>query len=134
MSDAGWLKRLYRVHPRRRIERRSAADRPRGQLSGRHIELAALGARRPPVPPCPAAGLLAAAAPVGDFPGARRHRRGRAGYGRDPEPDARADPAPACSQPACQRAAAAVLLGFAALLSWRIRRLRDAAGRRRRSR
>jgi two-component system, OmpR family, sensor histidine kinase ChvG len=121
------LEPLYR----RMLGRRLEADPPPaarpGQLSGRHLELAVLGtvdARRYAVP---GGGLLAAAAPVGT-PGALA---AVVVVERDTAEILSLTSAPTRRLLGlslfASLGAAAVLLGFGAVLSLRIRRLRDAA-------
>jgi two-component system, OmpR family, sensor histidine kinase ChvG len=82
---------------------RLAADPPPAarpaQLSGRHLELARLGdQRRPPL--CPARRRAAGRGGADRRRTvARRRRGGRTRHRRDPEPDARADAAPAGREP-----------------------------------
>jgi len=126
--DAGWFEGLYR----RALGDRIDADPPPaarpGQLSGRHVERAALGisdARRYALP---GGSLLAAAAPVGG----QQAPEVLVVVERDT-----AEILSLTGRPTrrllgtsllASFAAGAVLLGFAVLLSIRIRRLRDAAG------
>jgi two-component system, OmpR family, sensor histidine kinase ChvG len=126
-SRAGWAEQLFRriLGPRLEADPPPAA-RP-GQLSGRHIERAALGiddARRYALP---GGGLLAAAAPVGD----PRAPAALVVIERDTAEILSLTRAPTrrllAASLFASLAAAAVLLGFALLLSLRIRRLRDAA-------
>lgn len=124
---AGWPERLFRAMLGQRLQADPPPPTRPGQLAGRHIELAALGAtesRRF----APAEGtLLAVAAPLGTT--------------RDPAvlvvTERDSAEILALTRDATRRllwasllasvVAAAVLLGFAALLSYRVRRLRDAA-------
>jgi two-component system, OmpR family, sensor histidine kinase ChvG len=124
-----WLDRLYRVVLGPRIEADAPPAARAAQLSGRHIELAALGVadvRRYAAPG--GGGLLAAAAPVGlpQSPAAIVVLE------RDTAEILTLTRAPTrrllAASLLASAVAAGVLLAFAALLSWRIRRLRDAAG------
>jgi len=122
-----WLDRVFR----RLLGGQLAADRPPaarpGQLSGRHIELAALGVEDARRFALPGGGLLAAAAPVGD----PRAPAALVVVERDTAEILSLTRAPTrrllAASLFASLGAAAVLLGFAVLLSVRIRRLRDAA-------
>jgi two-component system, OmpR family, sensor histidine kinase ChvG len=126
---AGWLKRVYRAVLGERMSADPLPTARRGQLAGRHLELAALGepaARRYALPGD--AGLWAAAAPAG-APGdpaalvvVERESAEILSLTRAPTRRLLA------ASLLASVLATAVLLGFAAWLSWRIRRLRDAAG------
>jgi two-component system, OmpR family, sensor histidine kinase ChvG len=126
-AGAGWLDGLYRRILGGQLDSDAAPPARPGQLSGRHVELAALGiadARRYAMPE---GGLLAAAAPIGPT----RAPQAVVVIERDTAEIL------TLTRTATRRllsttllaslGAAAVLLGFAALLSFRIRRLRDAA-------
>ncbi|MGD9386890.1 MAG: ATP-binding protein [Gammaproteobacteria bacterium] len=124
----GWLERVFRLA----LGTGSKADpapaaRP-GQLSGRHIELAALGTPATRRYADESGAKLAAAAPVGSeaLPAAlvvvERDTAEILALTRAPTRRLLGLSLLASS------GAAAALLGFAAWLSWRIRRLRDAAG------
>jgi len=126
--DAGWLERLYRRVLGDRIEADPPPAARPGQLSGRHIELAALGVSDARRYALPGGSLLAAAAPIGG----RQAAEAIVVVERDT-----AEILSLTGRPTrrllgtsllASFAAAAVLLGFAVLLSLRIRRLRDAAG------
>jgi signal transduction histidine kinase len=127
-SRAGWLEQLFRGILGGRLEADPPPAARPGQLSGRHIELAALGigdARRYALPG--GGGLLAAAAPVGD----PRAPAALVVVERDTAEILSLTRAPTrrllAASLFASLGAAAVLLGFALLLSLRIRRLRDAA-------
>jgi signal transduction histidine kinase len=126
-TGAGWLDGLYRRILGGQLDADAPPPARPGQLSGRHVELAALGvadARRYALPD---GGLLAAAAPIGPA----RAPQAVVVVERDTAEIL------TLTRAATRRllsntllasfGAAAVLLGFAALLSFRIRRLRDAA-------
>lgn len=126
-SPSGWLGALQR----RMLGGGMDADPPpsgrHGQLRGRHLELASLGtpgARR--YAASAGGSLVAAAAPVGDPPAAivvvERDTAEILSLTRAPTRRLLA------ASLFASLGAAAVLLGFAALLSLRIRRLRNAAG------
>jgi two-component system, OmpR family, sensor histidine kinase ChvG len=126
-AGAGWLDRLYRSM----LGERLAADPPPaarpGQLSGRHLELAALGASDARRYALPDGGLLAAAAPVGPA----RAPQGIVVVERDTAEILSLTRAPTrrllATSLFASLGAAVVLFGYALLLSFRIRRLRDAA-------
>ncbi|NGX17627.1 ATP-binding protein [Wenzhouxiangella sp. XN24] len=126
--DAGWLERLYRRVLGDRIDADPPPAARPGQLSGRHIELAALGVSDARRYALPGGSLLAAAAPIGS----RQAAEAIVVVERDT-----AEILSLTGRPTrrllgtsllASFAAAAVLLGYAVLLSLRIRRLRDAAG------
>jgi two-component system, OmpR family, sensor histidine kinase ChvG len=125
--DEGWLERLYRGMLGGRLDADPPPAARPGQLSGRHIELAALGASEARRYRLPEGGLLAAAAPVGD----PRAPDAIVVVERDTAEILSLTRAPArrllASSLFASLGAAGVLFGFAVFLSFRIRRLRDAA-------
>jgi two-component system, OmpR family, sensor histidine kinase ChvG len=123
----GWRDALYRSILGGRMDADPAPPARHGQLSGRHIERAAMGASDARRFALDGGSLLAAAAPIGD-PGApaaivvvERDTAEILSLTRTPTRRLLTTTLLASG------GAAAVLLGFAALLSFRIRRLRDAA-------
>jgi two-component system, OmpR family, sensor histidine kinase ChvG len=126
-EDAGLLDRLYRHLLGGRLEADPPPAARPGQLSGRHVELAALGASEARRFAVSGGGLLAAAAPIG----AARTPDAIVVVERDTAEILSLTRAPTrrllASSLLASLGAAAVLLGFALLLSFRIRRLRDAA-------
>jgi signal transduction histidine kinase len=128
-GNAGWMERLFRLALGTELEvDRPPAARP-GQLAGRHIELAALGAVDARSYARDGQRLLAAAAPVGG--GAQPallvavERDTAEILALTREPTRRLFAASLLAS----FGAALLLVGYAAWLSWRIRHLRDAAGR-----
>lgn len=126
-SPSGWLGGLQRRILADGMDADPAPSGRHGQLRGRHLELASLGtpsARRYAGPA--GGGLVAAAAPVGDPPAAI------VVVERDTVEILSLTRAPTrrllTASLFASLGAAVVLLGFAALLSLRIRRLRNAAG------
>ena len=127
-AATGWLDRMYRGVLGGQLEGDPPPTARPGQLSGRHMELAAVGRTDARRYARPGGSLLVAAAPVGG------------GQAPPAIVVVERDTAEILSltRPATRRllttslfasfGAAAVLLGFAAWLSFRIRRLRDAAG------
>lgn len=125
--ETDWVEQIYRRVLGERLEADSLPPARPGQLAGRHVELAAQGVSHASRYALPAGGLLAAAAPIGG----------------DAEPAAiivlERDTAEILSLTRAPTrrmlsmsllaslGAAGVLLGFAIVLSFRIRRLRDAA-------
>ncbi len=125
----GWMERLFRLALGTELEvDRPPAARP-GQLAGRHIELAALGAVDARSYTRDGRRLLAAAAPVGDgdapalLVAVERDTAEILALTREPTRRLFA------ASLLASFGAALLLVGYAAWLSWRIRRLRDAAGR-----
>jgi two-component system, OmpR family, sensor histidine kinase ChvG len=127
MLESGWLDRVYRRLLGDRLEADPPPGARPGQLSGRHVELAALGTTEARRFAAGEGSLLAAAAPVGD----PRAPVALVVVERDTAEILSLTRAPTrrllSASLAASVVAAAVLLGFAALLSFRIRRLRDAA-------
>jgi two-component system, OmpR family, sensor histidine kinase ChvG len=126
-SPSGLLETLYRGVLGDRIEGDAPPPVRAGQLGGRHIELAALGrtdARRFALP---GGGLLAAAAPIG----AAESPAAMVVVERDTAEILSLTRAPTrrllAASLLASLGAAGTLLGFAALLSFRIRRLSSAA-------
>jgi two-component system, OmpR family, sensor histidine kinase ChvG len=126
-APSGWLDTLYRSVLGGRLEADAPPPARPGQLSGRHMELASLGmsdARRYAMP---GGGLLAAAAPIG----AAAAPRAIVVVERDTAEILSLTRTPTRrllgTSLLASFGAAAVLLGYAAWLSLRIRRLRDAA-------
>jgi signal transduction histidine kinase len=127
-GDDGWMERLFRLA----LGTELAVDRPPaarpGQLAGRHIELAALGAVTARSFARDGQRLLAAAAPVGDgnqpalLVAVERDTAEILALTREPTRRLFA------ASLLASFGAALLLVGYAAWLSWRIRRLRDAAG------
>ena len=125
----GWVERMFRLALGAELDvDRQPAARP-GQLAGRHIELAALGVVDARSYMRDGRRLLAAAAPVGG--GAQPallvavERDTAEILALTREPTRRLFAASLLAS----FGAALLLVGYAAWLSWRIRRLRDAAGR-----
>lgn len=124
----GWLDPVFRFALGRRIEADPAPAARPGQLSGRHVELAALGTATTRRYADGAVNLLAAAAPVGGGvpPAAIVVME------RDTAEILALTRAPTRRllglSLLASTGAALALLGFAGWLSWRITRLRDAAG------
>ena len=126
-TGGGWLDGLYRRILGGQLDADAPPPARPGQLSGRHVELAALGVADARRYALPAGGLLAAAAPIGSA----RAPQAVVVIERDTAEIL------TLTRTATRRllsttllasfGAAAVLLGFASLLSFRIRRLRDAA-------
>jgi two-component system, OmpR family, sensor histidine kinase ChvG len=125
--ETGWLDRVYRWLLGNRLDANPPPAARPGQLSGRHIELAALGTSEARRFAAGEGSLLAAAAPVGDS----RAPAALVVVERDTAEILSLTRAPTrrllSVSLAASAVAATVLLGFAALLSLRIRRLRDAA-------
>ncbi|NGP53442.1 ATP-binding protein [Thioalkalivibrio sp. XN8] len=124
----GWLDPVFRFALGRRTEADPAPAARPGQLSGRHVELAALGTATTRRYADGATNLLAAAAPVGDgIPPAAI-----VVMERDTAEILALTRAPTRRllglSLLASTGAALALLGFAGWLSWRITRLRDAAG------
>jgi signal transduction histidine kinase len=126
-AATGWLDALYRRVLGARLEADSPPPGRPGQLSGRHLELASLGVSDARRFALPGGGLLAAAAPIG----APHAPDAIVVVERDTAEILSLTRAPTrrllTTSLFASFGAAAVLLGFAALLSFRIRRLRDAA-------
>lgn len=126
-ASAGWLERLYRGM----LAGQLPADPPPAarpaQLSGRHLELARLGVSDARRYALPGGGLLAAAAPIGTS----QSPDAMVVVERDTAEILSLTRAPTrrllAASLFASLGAAAVLLGFALLLSFRIRRLRNAA-------
>ncbi|HUG97838.1 MAG TPA: ATP-binding protein [Gammaproteobacteria bacterium] len=126
-AGAGWPERLYR----HALGARLAADPPPaarpGQLSGRHVELASIGESDVRRFALPSGGLLAAAAPIGSS----RAPAALVVVERDTAEILSLTRAPTrrllVASLVASMVATVVLLGFAMLLSVRIRRLSKAA-------
>jgi signal transduction histidine kinase len=128
-SPDGWLDRLFRLVLGAQVDADPPPAARPGQLRGRHVELAAMGTPDARRYAHAGGNLLAAAAPLGAgaLPAAivvvERDTAEILALTR--EPTRRLFTASLLAS----FGAAVALLGFAAWLSWRIRRLRDAAGR-----
>lgn len=127
-SGAGWLERLYRGVLGDRIDADPPPAARPGQLSGRHVELAAMGRSDARRYASPGGSLLAAAAPIGGTEVVEAIVVAERDTAEILSLTARPTRRLLGTSLLASFAAAAVLLGFAVLLSVRIRRLRDAAG------
>jgi two-component system, OmpR family, sensor histidine kinase ChvG len=126
-TAAGWLDVLYRGVLGGRLEADAPPPARPGQLSGRHMELASLGVDDVRRFALPGGGLLAAAAPIG----AAGSVRAIVVVERDTAEILSLTRTPTrrllTTSLLASFGAAVTLLGYAAWLSLRIRRLRDAA-------
>lgn len=127
-ANTGWLERLYRGVLGDRIDADPPPAARPGQLSGRHVELAALGVSDARRFALPGGSLLAAAAPIGGSQAAEAIVVAERNTAEILSLTARPTRRLLGTSLLASFAAAGVLLGFAVLLSIRIRRLRDAAG------